>query len=158
MLAPTAQMRSLRELEPPAADEGFAVVEEVPFRRAPAGAGGPGVLVAAAAIGRARFDDALGQADRHAPHLVFDWRPGGLPDALVPAVARLSAVVSGPVHSALCPHPAGPPRCWCRPPLPGLPLAFARAHDVDLRRTTVIGTGPAHRSLAATLEARYVQV
>jgi histidinol phosphatase-like enzyme len=62
------------------------------------------------------------------------------------------------VHSALCPHPAGPPRCWCRPPLPGLPLAFARAHDVDLRRTTVIGTGPAHRSLAATLEARYVQV
>ena len=158
MLAPTAQMRSLRELEPPAADEGFAVVEEVPFRRAPTGAGGPGVLVAAAAIGRAGFEDTLRPADRDAPHLVFDWRPGELPDALAPAVARLSGVVSGPVHSALCPHPAGPPRCWCRPPLPGLPLAFARAHDVDLRRTTVIGTGPAHRTLAATLEARYVQV
>ncbi|HEY2790310.1 MAG TPA: aldo/keto reductase [Gaiellales bacterium] len=158
LLAPTAQMRSLRELEPPAADEGFAAVEEVAFRRTPAGAGGPGVLVAAAAIGHPGFGDVLEKTDRDASHLVFDWRPGEPPDALAPAVARLSGVVSGPVQSALCPHAAGPPRCWCRPPLPGLPLAFARAHDVDLRRATVIGTGPAHRTLAATLEARYLQV
>ena len=40
---------------------------------------------------------------------------------------------------ALCPHPAGPPICWCRPPLPGLLLAFARAHGVDPSRSTLIG-------------------
>jgi D-glycero-D-manno-heptose 1,7-bisphosphate phosphatase len=60
------------------------------------------------------------------------------------------------VESALCPHPAGPPSCWCRPPLPGLPLAFAREHDVDPARSILIGAGPAHRTLATTLGARYV--
>ena len=31
VLAPTSQMRALRELEPPSTDEGFAGVEQVPF-------------------------------------------------------------------------------------------------------------------------------
>jgi histidinol phosphatase-like enzyme len=66
--------------------------------------------------------------------------------------------VSGIVEGALCPHAAGPPVCWCRPPLPGLPLAFARAHQVDPLRSTLVGTGPAHRTLAATLGSRYIQV
>jgi histidinol phosphatase-like enzyme len=66
--------------------------------------------------------------------------------------------VSAPVEGALCPHAAGPPRCWCRPPLPGLPVAFARAHDLDLTRSILIGTGPAHRTLATALGARYVGV
>ena len=33
VLLPTSQMRAFRELEPPAADEGFAAVEQVPFER-----------------------------------------------------------------------------------------------------------------------------
>ncbi|HEX2376476.1 MAG TPA: hypothetical protein VHI30_02870, partial [Gaiellales bacterium] len=70
-------------------------------------------------------------------------------------VALLSAAVAGPVEAALCPHEAGPPRCWCRPPLPGLLLAFAREQGVDPARSLVVGTGPAHRSLAAALGARY---
>ena len=41
---------------------------------------------------------------------------------------------------------------------PGLPLAFARTHDVDPARSILIGTGPAHRNLAAALGARYVAV
>ena len=56
------------------------------------------------------------------------------------------------------PHRGGPPICWCRPPLPGLPLAFARAHGVDPARSTLIGTSPAHKTLATTLGARYVAV
>ena len=72
--------------------------------------------------------------------------------------ARLSAEVSGQVSSALCPHAAGPPVCWCRPPLPGLILAFARMHDIDPSRSTLIGSGPAHRTLATTLGADYVPV
>ena len=40
--APTSQMRTVRELEPPMADEGFAGVEHVPFERTPSGRSGQG--------------------------------------------------------------------------------------------------------------------
>ena len=67
-------------------------------------------------------------------------------------------VVSGPVEAAVCPHGGDPPRCWCRPPLPGLPLAFARTHNADPARSLLVGARPAHRTLATTLGARYVHV
>ena len=121
-------------------------------RREPA-SGLAGVFVAAAA-----WEHALEHGDTSAPHLVFDWSPDGASDALDAAAARLAAAVAGPVESALCPHPAGPPTCWCRPPLPGLPLAFARAHGVDPARSLLVGTGPAHRTLATALGARCVLV
>jgi predicted kinase len=159
LLPPTSQMRTVRELEPPSADEGFTVVEQVAFERRPAPRPGrPGVFVAAAALKQEGWEQALGQADRSAPHLLFDWTPDGTPAALAAEAARVAAAVSGPVEAALCPHPGGPPTCWCRPPLPGLPLAFARAQAVDPSRSILIGTGPAHRTLATTLGARYVPV
>jgi aryl-alcohol dehydrogenase-like predicted oxidoreductase len=155
VMAPTSQMRTLRELEPPSTDEGFADVEHVAFARTPA-AGRVGVFVAAAALRQPGWERALASGDRAAPHLVFDWRPDGHVDELAAEVAGLTAEVSGPVEAALCPHPAGPPTCWCRPPLPGLPLALARAHGVAPARSVLIGTGPAHRTLATALGARYV--
>jgi aryl-alcohol dehydrogenase-like predicted oxidoreductase/predicted kinase len=159
VLTPTSQMRALRELEPPATDEGFAGVEVIPFARTkPSGRARTGVFVAAAALRHSGWEDALKGGDRDAPHLVFDWSPGGALDRLDPCVARLSAAVCGSVESALCPHAAGPPRCWCRPPLPGLALAFAHANDLDPSRSILVGAGPAHRTLAATLGARYVPV
>jgi len=75
--------------------------------------------------------------------------------ALGAHVTRLAARVSGSVESAICTHGGGPPRCWCRPPLPGLPLAFARAHDIDTAKSTLIGAGPAHATLARALGATY---
>jgi aryl-alcohol dehydrogenase-like predicted oxidoreductase len=159
VMSPTSQMRALRELEPPSTDEGFAGVEVVPFTRAKAtGSSRRGVFVAAAALRRSGWEGALECGDIEAPHLVFDWNPDGTLDALQPCVARLAAAVSGPVHSALCPHAAGPPSCWCRPPLPGLALAFARANDLGPSSSILVGAGPAHRTLAATLGARYVSV
>jgi len=150
LLSPTSQMRAVRELEPPSDDEGFAAVERVAFERA-AGSGGAAVFVAAAAAAGYTPDDPA------VPHLVFDWHPGGDRSALDAAVDALRA--SGArVESALCPHGAGPPVCWCRPPLPGLPLAFARAHSVDPARSVVVGAGTAHRTLAAALGARFVPV
>ena len=157
VLAPTSQMRAARELEPPSADEGFAAVEQLPFARAP-GNGRAGVFVAAAALSIPGWEDALSEGDQNAPHLVFDWSPDGNATALAAGVARLSALVTGPVEGALCPHAAGPPTCWCRPPLPGLPLAFARVHGVDMSRSLLVGVGPAHRTLAKTLGARYIPV
>ncbi|MFL6012859.1 MAG: AAA family ATPase [Gaiellaceae bacterium] len=158
-LAPTSQMRALRELEPPSADEGFAAVEHVPFaREAWHGRAHGGVFVAAAAMRQPGWQNAVAHGDPAAPHLVFDWSPGGDAQDIAPLAAALAAEVSGPVASALCPHPAGPPTCWCRPPLPGLPLAFAREHSVDPSRSVLLGASAAHRTLATTLDARYVEM
>jgi aryl-alcohol dehydrogenase-like predicted oxidoreductase len=159
VLLPTSQMRALRELEAPSLDEGLAAVEHVPFARTPAAPRSPGgVFVAAAAVTHPGWERALDEADRAAPHLVFDWKSDGNDDVLAACVARVRAEVSGPVEGALCRHPAGPPACWCRPPLPGLLLAFARAHGVDPSRSTLVGAGPAHRTLAVTLGAQYLPV
>jgi hypothetical protein len=157
VMAPTSQMRALRELEPPSADEGFARVEVVPFTRAErASSRGAGVLVAAAIMRGAGWPDTVRAADPEVPHLVFDWHPEGADDAVRSCAAQVADLVAGPVSAALCPHPAGPPTCWCRPPLPGLALVFARAHDLDPARCTVIGCRPSDRTLAAGLGAGYL--
>lgn len=149
---PTSQMRTLRELEPPAEDEGFTAVERRSFARVPdPDRGASAVFVAASAV-------ALGGVDPGLPHLLFDWRPGPPDDAPVSAAAELRRRVRGPVEVAVCTHPGGPPSCWCRPPLPGLLLDFARRHRVDPARSTVVGTSAAHRALAAALGARYLGV
>jgi aryl-alcohol dehydrogenase-like predicted oxidoreductase/predicted kinase len=159
VLAPTSQMRALRELEPPSTGEGFARVDVMPFARAdPSGAAGRGVFVAGAALRCDGWEPAVRGCEPRAPHLVFDWVPEGDPATLEPYVAQLAATVTGPVRGAICPHPAGPPACWCRPPLPGLLLAFARRHALHPARCTIIGVRPAHRTLAATLGARYVSL
>ncbi len=156
LLAPTRQMRALRELEPPSIEEGFSDVQVVEFERARSSVGGAGVIIAAGALGAAGWERALDATDPHSPHLLFDWRPDGDVNTLEALVARLAAAIPGPVESSVCPHPAGPPICWCRPPLPGLPLAFARSHELDPGRCAVIGTSSAHRTLANALGARFV--
>jgi aryl-alcohol dehydrogenase-like predicted oxidoreductase len=152
LLPPTRQMRAARELEPPGDDEGFAAIERIPYERTPR-AGRPGVFVAAAALARPGWEDAIRGADPTAPHLLFDWAEE---DRLAELVPRLAAVVTGPIETAVCPHGGGPPTCWCRPPLPGLALAFARAHGVDPARSTLVGASPAHRTLANALGARHL--
>jgi hypothetical protein len=154
VMLPTSQMRALRELEPPSTDEGLAEVERVQFVRAP-GSGGLGVFVAAPALAEPGWKRTLAECAPEAPHLVYDWSSDGDGAELTESVARVAAEVSGAVEGALCPHGGGPPACWCRPPLPGLPLAFARAHGLDPARSLLIGSRPAHRTLAATLGARY---
>ena len=140
LLSPTSQMRTLRELEPPEEDEGFTAIEHSEFERE-ARAGRAGVFVAGAAL-RAGWQ----REEAAVPHLLFDWLPdGGEPPAFAGEIA-------------VCRHGGGPPVCWCRPPLPGLPLAFARTAGVDPARSTLVGTSAAHRTLAATLGARYVDV
>ena len=150
LLAPTSQMRAFRELEPPSLDEGFLSVERVEFEHAP-GAGRRGVFVAAAAV-----DAGVLEADRDAPTLVFDWNPSGDRSVLDRAAARIESLATGPVERALCAHPGGPPICWCRPPLPGLPLAFARKQGVDPASSVVVGSSAAHRTLANAVGAEYL--
>jgi predicted kinase len=153
---PTSQMRTVRELEIPTPEEGFAAVERITFTRERPDGGTPAVVVAASAVGRPGWRDAVGRRPA-VPHLLLDWRPGAGGDPARSAEA-LASVVAGALEVAVCRHPGGPPRCWCRPPLPGLALEFGRRHDVDWAVSTVVGSSPAHRALAAALGAGYVAV
>ncbi len=154
LLAPASQMRAYRELEPPSDDEGFTEIEHRAFTRAPSRSSRGGIFVAAAALRQPDWHIALQGVDTTAPCLVFDWSAdGSTPDDLEACVARLAARVSGSIESAVCTHGGGPPRCWCRPPLPGLPLAFARKNHIDAAKSTLIGAGPAHATLARALGA-----
>jgi diketogulonate reductase-like aldo/keto reductase len=146
LLAPTSQMRAFRELEPPSDDEGFAAVERIEFERAPR-EGRPGVFVAGCRPSTPR----TGQTRTRA-------RPTCSSTGARTAPQTTSPTASPGRRPRICPHGGGPPRCWCRPPLPGLPLAFARAHGVDPSRSILVGTSTAHRTLATTLGAHYVAV
>ena len=155
LLAPTQQMRAFRELEPPTDDEGFASVERIPFERvAHPDRPTSGVFVAAVADHTPEWERALEAAEPTAPHLVFDWSPDGASARLGATADAVAGIVSGAVEAALCPHSAGPPTCWCRPPLPGLALEFARRHAVDPASSVVLGASPTHVTLAKTLGAR----
>jgi histidinol phosphatase-like enzyme len=50
-----------------------------------------------------------------------------------------------------CPHEAGPPRCWCRKPLPGLGVVFIKRYQLDPAQCIYIGTGPHDTSFARRL-------
>ena len=135
VLAPTSQMRALRELEPPSPDEGFARVQRVPFERERSPGGATGLFVARTALRREGWRREVALAgESTGPTLLFDWSPDGRVHDLAADGARLAAEVRGPVETALCPHGGGPPICWCRPPLPGLLLEFARARTTSTRR------------------------
>jgi hypothetical protein len=141
-LPPMAQLRSLKELELPVADEGFASLELVPFVRRPTG-GVSARLVALELLPQ------LGSDER--PTLVFGWRPGAGPSEVAELGAKARSLGA---QLALCTHEAGPPACWCRPPLPGLLLAFARGLKVDLSRSELFGVTPTHEMMATIVGAR----
>jgi aryl-alcohol dehydrogenase-like predicted oxidoreductase len=73
--------------------------------------------------------------------VTFAWRPEG----------------EGGAAALVCPHPAGAPTCWCRPPLPGLLLLYAHRHGVDLAKSELHGVTETHQVLAAIVGARFVQ-
>jgi aryl-alcohol dehydrogenase-like predicted oxidoreductase len=131
VMGPQPLFRHARELEPPARDEGFAAIDVVPFVREPA----PELTAGAVRP----MDDASAIATADVPTLALGWRPGAD-----------SFSLEG--DAAVCSHPAGPPVCWCRPPLPGAVVAWARRRGVDLARITVLGSSPAFRSLARAFD------
>jgi aryl-alcohol dehydrogenase-like predicted oxidoreductase len=141
--APTTQLRMQRELEPPAEDEGFASIEVVPFVRRPSVGERRGLIVALDAL-----DGVDPARDPHDAVLIFGWRPEGRDDR---AERWRAAHPDASVSIALCAHPGGPPKCWCRPPLPGLLIPWLHEERVDRARSLLVGVSSAHRSMAAGL-------
>jgi histidinol phosphatase-like enzyme len=166
---PRAQYRFRREYEPPRDDEGFAAIEHVPFVRTEGSAGKTALIVELDGVvwrkrprtpGAIELCDGAGEALQawSRTHVLAGttWQPGlASCDELG---ARLREQLGVALHVVHCAHPAGPPVCWCRKPLPGLALALAHTHGLDLRRSLHLGKGPADRGFALRAGMRYADI
>jgi aryl-alcohol dehydrogenase-like predicted oxidoreductase/histidinol phosphatase-like enzyme len=177
---PDAQFRYERQLEPPEPDEGFTRIEQRAFDRTPRDTAGPtavvlefdDVLFTGRAGGAALAPDDLrllpGRRERLAglheegrALLAIAWRPqvgaGEADESTVRATFdRARDMLGIDIEMLFCPHVAGPPVCWCRKPLPGLVLEFARAHRVCLPGSVLVGRAPADRTLAERLGLEHI--
>jgi aryl-alcohol dehydrogenase-like predicted oxidoreductase/histidinol phosphatase-like enzyme/predicted kinase len=172
VIGPGAQYRWRREYEPPRADEGFDAIEELPFTPRARSAAHPAIIVdldGAVWRGRPRAAHAIelrpgareALAAWHAAgHTIAgtSWLPGLDAASFAALRERLGELLGLPLVALHCAHPAGPPVCWCRKPLPGLALALARAHDLDLARTICLGHGAADRGFAVRAGVRFVDL
>jgi pyridoxine 4-dehydrogenase len=131
VVPPRALFGFARAFEPPAHDEGFVAVERRAFVRRASGSR-PGIAIAARSL--AALPDALVERARSEAALIYGWAPRG-------ESWRAEADARGLGHAtlALCPHGEGPPVCWCRPPLPGLVVAWLVEKDVDPSRAILFG-------------------
>lgn len=158
-ILPSAQFRYRREYEPPALDEGFDALDEV---HAPPLVTGtrPGVIVElddVIWVGRPRrpqdvvlWPGARDLIARHGdlPIGATTWQVGASTDDITALEARLAELLGVSIPLAACVHPAGPPVCWCRKPMPGLALVLAKRLDLDLSKTVHVGQGPADKGFA----------
>jgi len=167
-LSPHALSRMTRDLEPPRSDEGFTDIEVVPFVRDPVSPGGAAIAIAIDALTPLNTDGQcevatarwLDDLPRGARCLLYAWRPGV--DTAWPAAGEAFANTvrrtGRTVEIAVCRHPAGPPICWCRPPLPAMFLAFAQRHHVSLRASTLFGRSATDRRIARVLGMSFAEL
>ena len=164
---PDAQFRYERTVEPPILDEGFVTVERRDFTRLLAPNDGPRVIAF-------DLDDLTGvpsatrrptlEQHRADGWLLFAhaWRPKTVRGsaslvAVAAEVVRLGQEL-GLDHTAMCPHDAGPPVCWCRKPIPGSLLEFAVRRGVTLEESIAVGRSAADRTMAERLGMTFQDV
>ena len=94
----------------------------------------------------------------HADIAVTTWQPGASAEEVAALATKLRELLDLFVELLACTHPAGPPICWCRKPLPGLAMQFAHARDVDLSKTLHVGRAPADRGFALRAGMPYVEI
>jgi predicted kinase len=146
---PGAQFRYRRELEPPDVSEGFSRVDVVPFvRRRDPDFVNRAVIVSC---------DDPGDLVRLAPRLQecrdagyrllgISWQPAiaegtRSEDDVRAMFARECQRLGLDVDVECCPHAAGPPRCWCRKPLPGLGVVLVNRYRLDPAQCFYVGEG-----------------
>ncbi len=180
LFGPDAQFRYERQVEAPDSEEGFSVIEDRPFVRRPAAQfdqkavivalddvlctsrSGAGVALEPADVAlRPGAQDVINRyRDDGFALLSIAWRPqvrdGKTTDAEVRACfERTKELLGTEIEFDYCPHPAGPPICWCRKPLPGLVLQFAFRHRLALDQCILIGSSPSDRTLASRMGMIY---
>jgi histidinol phosphatase-like enzyme len=92
--------------------------------------------------------------------VALSWRPdvalGAVRREDVDAVnARIAEELCIEIDVLYCPHPAGPPICWCRKPLPGLGVLAFHRHGLDAAKSLYVGSGPQDAGLARRLGLPY---
>jgi histidinol-phosphate phosphatase family protein len=179
---PAALARWAACFEAPHVDEGFSVVEEVPFvrRRDPSHAG-KGLLLDVDGTVRATVsgepfpkgpDDVTILPGRREVlqrwvddgyALFFVSNQGGVAsgsvtaEAVDAAFARTVELLGLPVKEVVyCPHPAFPVGCFCRKPLPGLGVALALRHGLAREHLVMVGDRASDAGFARAIGARYV--
>lgn len=160
---PTVQFRYQRELEPPDPAEGFSAIDVVPFeRRRPPGHDGRAVIVWCDDV---EFDAAFVATlagYREAGYLILglSWQPG-LADGtrseedIRIEFDRINQRAGFAIAIDYCPHAAGPPRCWCRKPLPGLGVLLIKRHRLDPAQCIFVGNGAVDAGYARKLGFAY---
>ena len=159
--APTVQFRHQRELEPPNPAEGFSRIDVVPFERRCDPAFTNKALIVWCDDSIADRGSVLrGYQDEGWLLLGLAWRPaiegGTMTHEQVDAdFARLQERLGVSIEILYCPHAAGPPKCWCRKPLPGLGVVFIQRHRLDPSQCIYVGAGPQDPGFARRLGFQY---
>jgi aryl-alcohol dehydrogenase-like predicted oxidoreductase/histidinol phosphatase-like enzyme/predicted kinase len=180
VLMPTTQFRYQRELEPPDVSEGFARVDVTPFERKddPSRVNRAiiiwcdGILLRSRSTARVPMDvDDVAVDSGHGATLRryteqgyrllgLSWRPEiaerrrTATDAAA-MFARMNELLGVAIEVEYCPHAAGPPRCWCRKPLPGLGVLLTHRHQLDPPACIYVGEGSQDAGYASRLGFQY---
>ena len=177
---PTVQFRYQRELEPPDPSEGFSRIEVARFERRidPSHLHRAVIVWCDDLLMRSRSGartpataDDLVVADERAATLRRyrddGWRILGMSwqreiadgtraIADVEAVfTRLKERLGIAIDVEYCPHGAGPPRCWCRKPLPGLGVLLIHRYQLDPALCIYVGAGAQDPGFARKLGFTY---
>jgi HAD superfamily hydrolase (TIGR01662 family) len=178
---PAAVARWVASFEPPAIDEGFSVVDRIPFvRREDPSHTERGLLLdvdgclrktkSGESYPRDPGDVELlpGRRDTLARwvdagyRLFFISNQSGIAagklasSAAEAALLRTAELLELPITEiAFCPHPAFPVGCYCRKPMPGLGVYLMERHRLAREHLIVVGDMTSDAEFAAGLGARY---
>ena len=180
--APGAQFRALRELEPPDASEGLSRIETVGFVRARDASfvnravivWCDGVLWRSRSGARVPINPADMEVDDEKAERLRQleragWRILGLSwqaevdegrtsrEHVDATIAELNTRLGVSLDLVYCTHPAGPPVCWCRKPLPGLGVVLVHRHRLSASASVYVGSGPQDPGFARKLGFEYRQ-
>jgi histidinol-phosphate phosphatase family protein len=179
---PQAMARWAASFEAPNEDEGFGVVERVPFvRRVAPAASHKGLLLDVDGTVRRTKSGEIFPRDPddveilpRRREILKRWVDDGYAlffvsnqsgiasgtvarEAVDAAFARTVELLDLPVAEvAYCPHPAFPAGCFCRKPLPGLGIWLIQRHELAREHVVMVGDMDSDRDFARALAARYV--
>jgi len=182
MFPPSAITRFFQIAEPPTVGEGFTRVETVPFVRRPhAGAtrralildydgtlrrtdGGPPYPVVPddVVILPRRRKKLAAYADAGWLLLGVSNQSGVATGPLTQESARAcfdrtNELLARDIDVRWCPHPAGPIRCWCRKPMPGLGVALLREYGLDRDACLYVGDRTSDATFAANVGMAFAE-
>ncbi len=160
---PRAQFRWRRGFEPPSESEGLAEIRRLEPGPLPISGERAALIVDYPELIWARVPrDAqdielvdgiaarLQQAARTRLLLSVAWLPAEdwPPDEARAVLEATHAALGVEILATWCPHPPGPPVCWCRKPLPGLGVYLTRLCGLDRTKTSVWCRNAADRGFA----------